>query len=75
MPDDGALTELVRRARCQRCDGMGFRLAPALERRGERIPGAPDRSECPDCGGNGIRLGLCRRLGANLNRGRARPPS
>ena len=53
--------EIVRRARCARCDGKGFRLVPAEDHRGERIPGVV-KIDCRDCRGNGIHFRLCRQL-------------
>lgn len=67
MLSDDALTSIVRRAKCGRCNGKGFRLAPAEDKLGERISGEFDKIECPECDGNGIHLGLCRRYAAELN--------
>lgn len=66
--EDERLAEIVRRARCRRCGGKGFRLAPVEDLRGDRISGKFDKLDCPDCGGNGIRLGICRRLALELAR-------
>lgn len=63
LPEE-TLIQIVRRARCARCDGKGFRLAPAENRNGDRIVGRSDPIECRDCDGNGIRLAYCRRLEA-----------
>lgn len=59
---DEVLAEIVRRARCRRCQGKGFRLAPAEDHLGEKISGKFDKLECPECDGNGLKLGLCRQL-------------
>jgi hypothetical protein len=62
---DLELLEVVRKCRCQACDGMGFRLVPVEDDRGERT-GEKERIDCRVCDGNGIRLSLCRRLAAEL---------
>ena len=67
MPSEEIMTEIVRRARCIRCDGKGFKIVPAEDHRGERIPGEFDKVDCRDCDGNGIKLGVCRRLAVELN--------
>lgn len=66
MLDDAALTDVVRRARCHRCDGKGITRMPMEDVRGERIPGEPVFVDCGECGGNGIKLGLCRMFAAQI---------
>jgi len=66
MLSQDILTAIVRQARCRRCDGNGFRRVPKEDHRGERIPGF-DKIDCPECHGNGIKLGICRRLAAEAN--------
>lgn len=66
MLDDAALTDIVRRARCHRCDGMGISRVPAEDILGEPIPGEYIFVDCGECGGNGIKLGLCRQFAAQL---------
>lgn len=63
---DEQLTKIVREARCGRCGGKGFRLAPVEDERGEKISGEFDKIDCADCDGNGIRLGTCRRLAREI---------
>lgn len=67
MPNE-ALTAIVRQARCMRCDGQGFKMAPAEDTLGERIGAKPNKVECEACQGNGIKLAVCRRLQAEINR-------
>lgn len=64
---DVMLTAIVRRARCVRCDGKGFRLVPVpiQERMGEWVSGDRYKQDCPDCDGDGILLKECRRLAAS----------
>lgn len=62
MLSDVQLTDVVRQARCERCDGKGFRRIPKEDQRGERIGGEYDYIDCPRCHGDGIRMHLCRQL-------------
>lgn len=64
MLTDEQMAVIVRQARCNRCDGNGFKLAPAEDHRGNRLAGEFDPIECQDCDGNGIKLAQCRRLAA-----------
>lgn len=57
--NDEVLSDIVRRAQCQRCKGMGFKMA--------RVEGKDEKIECQECKGNGIKLGLCRKLAAESN--------
>jgi DnaJ-class molecular chaperone len=66
MLSQDILTAIVRQARCQRCDGNGFRRVPKEDHRGERIPGF-DKIDCQECHGNGIKLSICWRLAAEAN--------
>lgn len=67
MQTDSVMREIVLRARCERCDGKGFRLAPAEDHLGERIAGTFDKIGCPECDGKGIKLNICRRLAGESN--------
>lgn len=67
MSDKDALTQVVLAARCQRCNGNGFKLVQAENRDGEKITGASDKISCEECEGYGIKLGICRRLASKLN--------
>lgn len=69
MLSDQQLTEIVRQAACGRCRGNGFHRAPRQDVRGHRIPGEHDFVDCPACSGLGIRMSLCRQLGAIVERG------
>lgn len=62
MPSDEIVTQIVREARCGRCDGKGFRLVPREDERGERIPGEVDKLDCRDCHGDGIKLKMAREM-------------
>lgn len=69
MLSDAQLTDVVRQARCERCDGKGFRRIPKEDQRGERIGGEYDYIDCPRCHGDGVRLHLSRQLAAIYMRG------
>lgn len=49
------LARIVREARCATCDGKGF----------QKVPGEARYVDCRDCHGDGIHLGVCRRLAAD----------
>lgn len=59
---DDVLTDIVRRARCAVCNGLGFRRARAQDEGGTSIDGAVSYVDCRECHGHGIHLGVCRRL-------------
>ncbi len=70
---DEQMSKIVREARCRRCDGKGFRLVPVEDHAGERIPGHLDKMDCKECSGNGIHLGICRRLAYAFSRNASGP--
>jgi DNA-directed RNA polymerase subunit RPC12/RpoP len=69
MLSDTQLTDVVRQARCERCNGKGFRRIPKEDLDGERIGGEYEYIDCPRCHGDGIRIHLCRQLAAIHSRG------
>lgn len=64
MLSDTQLTEVVRQARCERCQGNGFRRVTKETERGEKISGEYDYLDCVHCHGEGIKIKLCRQLAA-----------
>lgn len=67
MSGEEAMTQVVLAARCQRCNGNGFKMVQAENRDGEKIVGTMGKILCEECAGYGIKLGICRRLTAEAN--------